>query len=69
MNTETNSPRLMSFNDVAAATTLSKTLVRQMAAENQFPAPLSIGVKRLAWVRAEVEAWIDTRIAARGIAA
>jgi len=57
--------RLMSPSDAAAATTMSKTLLRSMAAEGQFPAPLQIGVKRIAYVRAEVESWIDERIASR----
>lgn len=57
--------RLMSPNEAAFATTMSKTLLRQMSLESAFPQPLQIGVKRIAYVRAEVEGWIDARIAAR----
>lgn len=60
-----NKPRLMSPNEAASETTLSRVLLSLMAKEGQFPAPVKIGVKRIAYVRAEVEAWIDARIAAR----
>lgn len=40
-----------------------------MAAEGQFPRPVQLGERRIAYVRAEVEAWIDARIAARRIVA
>jgi len=39
-----------------------------MSKEGKFPAPVKIGVKRIAYVRAEVENWIDDQIAARAAA-
>jgi len=62
-----NTPRLMAPKDAAAATSLSRTLLALMAAEGQFPQPVRLGERRIAYVRAEVEAWIDERIAARRI--
>lgn len=62
-----NKPRLMAPKDAAAATSLSRTLLALMAAEGQFPQPVRLGERRIAYVRAEVEAWIDQRIAARRI--
>lgn len=56
---------LMSPKEVAAATTLSVTLLRSMAAEKQFPTPCRIGTKRQAWVRSEVTGWIADRISSR----
>lgn len=58
-------PRLMSPSEAAIETSLSRTLLSMMAAEGQFPQPVRLGVKRIAFVRAEVEAWIEARIAAR----
>jgi prophage regulatory protein len=67
--TENQTPaRLMSPNEAAFATTMSKTLLRAMSLEGKFPMPLVIGNKRIAYVRAEVEAWIDARIAGRAAA-
>lgn len=62
-----NKPRLMAPKDAAAATSLSRTLLALMAAEGQFPQPVQLGERRIAYVRAEVEAWIDQRIAARRV--
>ena len=60
-----NKPRLMSPKEAAEYTTMSRGLLTMMAKEGQFPSPVKIGVKRIAYVRAEVESWIDERIAAR----
>lgn len=62
-------PRLMSPKEAAAATSLSRSLISLMAEEGQFPSPVPLGVRRIAFVRAEVEAWIDGRIASRQVAA
>ena len=64
-----NKPRLMAPKEAAAATSLSRTLLTLLAAEGQFPAPVRLTAgRRTAYVRAEVEAWIDARIAARAAA-
>jgi prophage regulatory protein len=60
-----NRPRLMSPKEAASATTMSRVLLAMMAKEGRFPLPVKIGERRLAYVRAEVEAWIDSQIAAR----
>lgn len=58
-------PRLMSPKEAAIATSLSRPLLTLMAKEGQFPKPVQLGIKRIAFVREEVEAWIDARISAR----
>lgn len=63
-----NYPRLMSPKEASAATTMSRVLLSLMSKEGKFPAPVKIGVKRIAYVRAEVENWIDDQIAARAAA-
>lgn len=60
-----NLPRLMTPNEAATATSLSRPLLTLLAAEGQFPKPLRLTERRLAFVRSEVEDWIDARIAAR----
>lgn len=60
-----NSPRLMSPKEASQATTMSRVLLALMAKEGRFPSPVPIGLKRVAYVRSEVETWIDERIAAR----
>lgn len=63
-----NVPRLMSPREAAASTTMSRVLLTMMAKEGKFPSPVQIGERRQAYVRAEVNAWIDSRIAARAAA-
>lgn len=63
-----NRPRLMSPKEAATATTMSRVLLAMMAKEGRFPLPVEIGKRRIAYVRSEVEAWIDGQIAARAAA-
>jgi prophage regulatory protein len=60
-----NRPRLIAPKDAAIATSLSRPLLSLMAEAGEFPKPVKLGERRVAYVRAEVEAWIDQRIAAR----
>ncbi|MBN7759979.1 AlpA family phage regulatory protein [Nitratireductor aquibiodomus] len=55
----------MSPKEAAAHVCLSRPLLTLMAAEGQFPKPVRLTERRIAFVRAEVQAWIDGRIAAR----
>jgi prophage regulatory protein len=64
-----NKPRLMAPKEAATATSLSRTLITLMASEGAFPQPVKLGERRIAFVRAEVEDWIDQRIGAREVAA
>lgn len=63
------SPRLVSLNQVCAMTSLSRTAINKYRALGAFPAPVPLGERRIAFVRAEVEQWISDRIAARREAA
>lgn len=58
-----NSPALVSIRDVCAMTSLSRTFINKRRVAGQFPKPVELGEKRIAFVRAEVEAWIAERIA------
>lgn len=60
-----NRPRLMTPAEAAIATTFSRAMLSIMASDGRFPQPVEIGERRIAYVRAEVESWIDGRIAAR----
>jgi prophage regulatory protein len=56
---------LISLNDAARMVSLSRTAINNLRAAGKFPAPVSLGEKRIAFVKAEVLAWIDERIARR----
>ncbi|MFC3326224.1 helix-turn-helix transcriptional regulator [Mesorhizobium cantuariense] len=67
-NDNDNLPRLMAPKDAAIATSLSRPLLSLMAEAGEFCKPVKLGARRIAYVRAEVESWIDARIAMRSAA-
>lgn len=58
---------LISLNEVTRLTSLSRTMVNRYRAEGKFPKAVVLGEKRIAFVRSEVEGWINERIAARRV--
>lgn len=61
-------PRLMAPKEAAEMTTMSRVLIAMMSREGKFPQPVALGTRRVAYVRAEVEAWIEGKINARDAA-
>jgi prophage regulatory protein len=55
--------------DVKAVTGLSKTTLYAMIREKNFPAPVRLGPRSVAWVRAEVRRWAVERVHASRSAA
>lgn len=62
--TETHKPkpRLMSVAEAGEETSLSTTLLMLMSKECQFPTLVQLGIRRVAFVRSEVEQWIQSKI-------
>lgn len=58
-------PALISLNDVCRLTSLSRTSINNYRAAGEFPRAVNLGLKRVAFVRAEVLAWVNDRIAER----
>lgn len=65
LSTPMDRPRLVSIKSVCAMTSLSRTMVNALRADGAFPVAVELGPRRIGFVRDEVEAWIDARIAAR----
>lgn len=59
---------LMSVNEASSFTTLSRTYIFKLRSEGKFPRAVSLGEKRIAFVRAEVEQWYQERLAEREVA-
>lgn len=55
--------RMLRIAQVLALTGLGKTTLYQLQAEGDFPMRVKLTEKRVAWVEAEVQAWIAARIA------
>jgi prophage regulatory protein len=56
---------LVSINDVCEMTSLSRTAISKFRAAGSFPAEVTLGERRIGFVKTEVLAWIEQRIAAR----
>ncbi len=65
---DNNPIRLISLNDACKLTSMSRTMVNRYRAEGRFPAAVDLGKRRVAFVRVEVLAWIEQKIAARAAA-
>lgn len=58
--------KLLSLPATCDKTTLKRsTAYVLMRDDPTFPKPVKIGARRIAFVESEVDAWIDSRIAAR----
>ena len=57
--------RLMRLPRVQARTGLSRGAIYARMAEGRFPRPISLGARAVAWIEAEVDAWIRERIEER----
>lgn len=60
-----DNPVLISLNETAKLTSMSRSMVNVLRADGKFPQPVALGERRIAFVRAEVSDWIAARIAAR----
>ncbi|MDI5929595.1 AlpA family phage regulatory protein [Rhizobium leguminosarum] len=53
---------LVSINDAAKMTSLSRTMINKYRDAGRFPKPIAMGARRVAFLRTEVVAWINERI-------
>ncbi|MBX5279111.1 AlpA family phage regulatory protein [Rhizobium sp. NLR10a] len=59
---------LISLKDTCALTSMSKTMIHRLRLEGSFPTAIPLGEKRIAFLRSEVTAWIQAKLAARAAA-
>ncbi len=60
---------LISLRDTCELTSMSKTMIHRLRTEGTFPKAVALGEKRIAFLRSEVLAWIEAKLAAREVAA
>lgn len=58
-------PILISLNDAAKLTSMSRSMLNRYRSEGRFPDAVELGDRRVAFVRTEVLGWIRERIEAR----
>lgn len=59
---------IVSVNDVCDMTSLSRTAISKFRASGEFPKEVTLGERRIGFVRTEVMEWIDARVNARAAA-
>lgn len=55
---------MLRIGEVCRRTGLSKSQVHRLTDEFGFPEPIKLGKRATAWIEAEVESWLQERIAA-----
>ena len=60
--------KLIKLKQVMECTGLARSTVYKFMAEGQFPKPVKLGVRMVAWVEAEIQAWVNEKIANRDVA-
>ena len=56
---------LITIREACRRTSLSRTQINTLRNTGRFPSAVTLGTGRIAFVAAEVEAWISARIAER----
>lgn len=57
--------QIVALKDVVKMTSLSRTAINKFRIAGRFPTPISLGEKRIGFVKSEVIAWIEARVAER----
>lgn len=57
-----NSIRLIRRKEVQLRTGLGASSIYALMQKNQFPKPVTLSIRRVAWVESDVEEWILNRI-------
>lgn len=57
--------RLIRLEEVRRLTGLGTSAIYGRMAKDEFPAPVLIGSRHVAWRQSQVQSWIDSRPAAR----
>jgi prophage regulatory protein len=59
--------KLLRLPEVKIRSGLSRSTLYNKIKNNEFPAPVNLGGRAVAWVDAEIQSWIEARIqSARG---
>ena len=59
---EASSRRFLRLPEVKHTVGLSRSAIYQKIKEGDFPAPVSLGERAVAWLSDEIAAWMDARI-------
>ena len=61
MNPTSENSKLLRLQQVVQTTGLAKSTIYKLMAKKQFPKPLKLTTKSVAWASLEIEGWIAQR--------
>ncbi len=61
--------RLLSLREVIEITSFSRSSIYGYIKKAQFPKAVHVGQRKVAWIKAEIDAWVAGKVAARDDAA
>ena len=64
MDKSANNLRLLRFRELRNTVPLSRASIWRKVKSGEFPAPVRIGKSAVAWLWADVQGWIEERVAA-----
>ena len=65
MGNLSTTPELIIANEITQLIPYSQNHLRRLEAQGNFPKRIRIGANRVAWLREEIDHWIEARVAAR----
>jgi prophage regulatory protein len=65
MGTLSTTPELIVADEIAQRIPYSQNHLRRLEAKGSFPKRVRIGANRVAWVRQEIDSWIEARLDSR----
>jgi len=62
-NIASSNTRILRWPDVQERVGICRSHAHQLIAKNQFPAPIKLGARASGWIEAEIDTWLENRIA------
>lgn len=56
------SERFLRMSEVRSRVSFSRSQIYLLISRNEFPQPVSLGARALAWLESEIDEWIASRI-------
>ena len=57
-------PILLRLPMVMRITGLSRSTIYKLISQNQFPVPIKLSTRAVAWLQSEIETWVSSRVRA-----
>ena len=57
-------PKLLRLPSVKESVALSRTSIYRLISLGQFPKPINLGARAVAWLESDINAWIQTKVEA-----